>query len=89
MECGEKRLGLRSQYVVCKNPYYKRLTTFTFLHIPPCVLNGFPINITRMAINHDRIRGDGHLFLPRETRSKKHFSIFHPSVNRNILPPCT
>src|ERR1700736_6974906 len=52
--------------------------TFPFLHIPPRVLNGFPVNITKMAIYHDRIRGDGHLFIPRETRSRKRFSIFHP-----------
>jgi hypothetical protein len=47
--------------------------TFTFLHIPPCVLNGFPIKITRMAINHDRVRGDGHFFHTVEDWKQKAF----------------
>jgi len=56
--------------------------TFTFLHIPPCVLNGFPIKITRMAINHDRVRGDGHFFRTVENWKQKAFLHVPPRLNR-------
>jgi hypothetical protein len=54
---------------------------FTFLHIPWPVLNGFPLKLTTMAINHDRFRGDGYVLLRLRIEGRKTFLHVPPLRN--------